>query len=33
MLLDNKAIELDTEANREKAVELGLIKIEVPVFD
>lgn len=31
-LLDNKVIELDSEADRQKAVELGLIKVEIPTF-
>jgi hypothetical protein len=31
-LLDNKVIELDTETDRQKAVELGLIKLEIPKF-
>jgi hypothetical protein len=32
-MIDNKVIEIDTEANREKAIELGLIKVEVPTFE
>lgn len=31
-LLDNKVIELDTETDRQKAIELGLIKLEIPKF-
>ncbi len=31
-LLDNKVIELDTESDRQKAVEMGLIKLEIPTF-
>lgn len=31
-LLDNKVIELDSEADRQKAVEMGLIKLEIPTF-